>query len=144
MHVTYQNIQFYGHIGGGCNCIYPDILYQNEEICKLQNSYSHDILTDILFKKVYDILKIGTIHWINSKRHIRGEILLSHVDFSSFQYEPAQHMTPCKLIFKNNVWKKHSLFLWIMQTYKQNVSIPATQRRRKNRIPHQINHAKKP
>lgn len=76
MHVTYQNSQLYGHIGGGCSCIYPGILYQNAEICKLQNSYFHNTLSDILFfkKKVSDILKYDTVHWTNSKRHIRKNI----------------------------------------------------------------------
>lgn len=44
--------------------------------------------------------------------------------------------------FLNHVWKE--IFIFINNSYKQNISVPATQGRRKNWIPYKIKHAKKP
>lgn len=57
--------------------------------------------TFYFFKKKY-LTFLNTTQYIGQTLNdILGKILLSHVDLSLFQYVPAQHMTPCKLIFKS-------------------------------------------
>lgn len=77
---------------------------------------------------------------MNKMKHI----LLSHADFSLFQYEPAQHVIPCKLKVKRQEWKDISILRGITQINKQDINVPATQRRRKNWIRYTVQYAKKP